>query len=59
MRCWLIALLLTAGAAQAQSRLPPDFVYLRDVDPSIAQDMRYAGANNFTGRPLPGYGAAE
>jgi len=59
MRCWLIALLLTAGAAQAQSRLPPAFVYLRDVDPSIAQDMRYAGANNFTGRPLPGYGAAE
>ena len=27
--------------------------------PSIAQDMRYAGSDNFTGRPLPGYGAAE
>ena len=59
MRWWLLALLLTAGAAQAQSRLPPGFVYLRDVEPSIAQDMRYAGANNFTGRPLPGYGAPE
>jgi D-alanyl-D-alanine dipeptidase len=54
----LILLLLTAGA-QAQGQLPPDFVYLRDVDASIVQDMRYAGANNFTGRPLPGYGAAE
>ena len=39
--------------------LPPGFVYLRDVDSSIAQDMRYATADNFTGRPLPGYGAAE
>ncbi len=45
--------------AQAQGRLPPDFVYLRDVDATIEQDMRYAGAKNFTGRPLPGYGAAE
>ena len=41
------------------ARLPPGFVYLRDVAPGIAQDMRYAGANNFTGRPLPGYDAAE
>jgi len=59
MRYVIIALALLAGAAQAQSRLPPDFVYLRDIDPSIAQDMRYASANNFTGRHLPGYGAPE
>jgi D-alanyl-D-alanine dipeptidase len=61
MRHPLVAFALLAGlqAAQAQGRLPPDFVYLRDVDASIVQDMRYAGANNFTGRPLPGYGAAE
>ena len=39
--------------------LPQGFVYLRDVAPGIAQDMRYAGPNNFTGRPLPGYDAAE
>ena len=38
---------------------PTGFVYLRDVAPGIAQDMRYAGTNNFTGRPLPGYDAAE
>ncbi len=39
--------------------LPGGFVYLRDVDPSIAQDMRYATYDNFTGRPLPGYDAGE
>lgn len=43
------------GAAAAQTPL----VNLRDVDPSIRQDMRYAGPDNFTGRSLPGYDAAE
>ena len=51
-------MLLLATPGQAQ-RLPPDFVYLRDVDPTIAQDLRYAGNDNFTGRALPGYDAAE
>ena len=39
--------------------MPDGFVYLRDVDPTIQQDMRYAGANNFTGKKVPGYDAAE
>jgi D-alanyl-D-alanine dipeptidase len=39
--------------------LPTGFVYLRDIEPGIAQDMRYASTDNFTGRPLPGYDAAE
>ena len=39
--------------------MPPDFVYLRDIDPTIQQDMRYAGANNFTGQTVPGYDAPE
>jgi D-alanyl-D-alanine dipeptidase len=55
-------LVATAGsatdAAQAQ-KLPAGFVHLRDVDPTIIQDMRYAGSNNFVGRPLRGYEAAE
>ncbi|MGE8187507.1 M15 family metallopeptidase [Pseudomonas sp. NPDC086278] len=34
-------------------------VYLRSIDPSIEQDMRYAGAHNFTGHRLDGYDAAE
>ena len=47
-----------SAAAQAQ-KMPAGFVYLRDVDPTIIQDMRYAGSNNFVGRPLRGYDAAE
>ncbi|MCA1545634.1 M15 family metallopeptidase [Bradyrhizobium sp. BRP19] len=43
---------------RAQS-LPGDFVYLRDIDPSIIQDVRYATSNNFVGRPLAGYQAGE
>ncbi len=46
------------AAAQTQ-KLPAGFVYLRDVDPTIIQDMRYAGSNNFVGRSLRGYEAAE
>lgn len=44
--------------ANAQA-LPGGFVYLRDIDPGIIQDIRYAGPNNFVGRPLAGYGAGE
>jgi D-alanyl-D-alanine dipeptidase len=54
-----LAALAFAAPALAQGRLPPDFVYLRDIDATIGQDIRYATARNFTGRPLPGYGAAE
>ena len=43
----------------APQALPGDFVFLRDIDPSIIQDIRYAGSNNFVGRPLQGYDAAE
>jgi D-alanyl-D-alanine dipeptidase len=46
------------GSARAQD-LPGGFVYLRDVDRGIIQDIRYAGSDNFVGRPLPGYDAAE
>jgi D-alanyl-D-alanine dipeptidase len=51
---------LMGGLADAYAQgLPQDFVYLRDVAPSILQDMRYAGPNNFTGKPVPGYEAPE
>ena len=53
-----LAVAATASAATAQT-LPGGFVYLRDIDPSIIQDIRYAGANNFVGRRLAGYEAAE
>lgn len=43
----------------APAGLPAGFVYLRDVDPTIVQDVRYAGSHNFVGRPIAGYEAAE
>ncbi|MCJ1681036.1 M15 family metallopeptidase [Streptomyces sp. APSN-46.1] len=33
----------------------PGFVALAEVDPSIGQDMRYAGVHNFTGGVVDGY----
>jgi D-alanyl-D-alanine dipeptidase len=48
-----------AASAQAAPRQSDALVYLRDIEPSIAQDMRYAGRDNFTGRALPGYNAPE
>ena len=53
-----VTLIAFAGTAHAQT-LPGGFVYLREIDPSIIQDIRYAGSNNFIGRPLKGYDAAE
>ncbi len=35
--------------------LPNGFVYLRDVDPTIIQEIRYAGDHNFVGRPVKSY----
>jgi D-alanyl-D-alanine dipeptidase len=55
--CLALAMLLPV-AADAGS-LPGGFVYLREVDPTIVQDIRYAGSHNFVGRPIKGYLAAE
>ncbi len=54
----LITMMLPA-AAWAASALPKGFVYLRDIDPTIVQDIRYAASHNFLGRPARGYLAAE
>ena len=53
-------LMFAAGSpVSAQQHLPPGFVALRSIDPSIRHDMRYAGPDNFTGHPLPGYARGE
>ncbi|HEY3681100.1 MAG TPA: M15 family metallopeptidase [Bradyrhizobium sp.] len=54
----LLTAIAPSGSLAAQA-LPGDFVYLRDLEPSVIQDVRYAGSNNFMGRPMAGYGAAE
>ena len=56
-RLAVLAALSTATPAFAGDAMPDDFVYLRDVDPTIRQDMRYAGPHNFTGKPVDGYDA--
>lgn len=62
MRVAKIVLIAAAAAwippAVAQG-LPGGFVFLRDIDPTIIQDIRYASSNNFMGRPIAGYGAGE
>jgi D-alanyl-D-alanine dipeptidase len=54
----LIIAMLPARAL-AGSALPGGFVFLRDIDPTIVQDIRYATSHNFVGRPIKGYLAAE
>src|ERR1700731_504484 len=55
----LTALHLIAAASAAAGELPAGFARLSDIAPSIVQDMRYAGPNNFTGAPVPGYHAPQ
>jgi D-alanyl-D-alanine dipeptidase len=54
----VLVVIASFSGAFAQA-LPGGFAYLRDIDPTILQEIRYAGANNFIGRPLAGYGAGE
>ncbi|MFE7117211.1 M15 family metallopeptidase [Streptomyces sp. NPDC057654] len=58
------ALLALAPATSAQAhqarpergpRAPKEFVALRDVDPTILQEIRYITPHNFTGRRVDGY----
>jgi D-alanyl-D-alanine dipeptidase len=55
-----IASYLASTAANAEKPeqvgvLPTPLTWLRDVDETIKQDVRYATANNFTLAPVPGY----
>jgi D-alanyl-D-alanine dipeptidase len=60
VRAVLVLILMTLPVpALAATALPRGFVYLRDTDPTIVQDIRYAGSHNFVGRPIAGYRAAE
>src|ERR1700726_361309 len=60
IRAGLVSIMMMLPVpALAGSTLPRGFVYLRDVDPTIVQDIRYAGSHNFVGRPIRGYLAAE
>jgi zinc D-Ala-D-Ala dipeptidase len=59
MRRLVVFLIAVAATPAPAGEMPDGFVYLRDVDPTILQDMRYAGMQNFTGHVVPGYDAPE
>eukprot|EP01017_Pseudomicrothorax_dubius_P030324 TRINITY_DN3772_c0_g3_i1.p1 TRINITY_DN3772_c0_g3~~TRINITY_DN3772_c0_g3_i1.p1 ORF type:complete len:266 (+),score=71.75 TRINITY_DN3772_c0_g3_i1:141-938(+) len=50
-----LSLLLVAATAA----LPDGFTYLKDVDDSIVQEVRYYSTHNFLGRTFRSYNAAE
>lgn len=43
----------------ARGSIPDGFVRLSSYDPTILQDIRYAGYHNFVGRPINGYTTEE
>jgi D-alanyl-D-alanine dipeptidase len=47
------------AANDAPAKLPTGFVDLAAVAPEVVVDMRYAGTDNFLGRPARGYGGAR
>ena len=63
MRAWsllfAVAGLGAGGQSGAQGGLPDGFVDVADVAPGVVVDARYAGSDNFMGRPARGYGSAR
>nr|WP_234327912.1 M15 family metallopeptidase [Streptomyces sp. NRRL F-2664] len=55
----VVAGLVGLGVLMGGASAPPGFAALREVDPSIRQDMRYAGGHNFTGAVVDGYEEPE
>jgi D-alanyl-D-alanine dipeptidase len=40
-------------------QLPIDFIYLKDIDPTIIQSVRYGSPNNFVGEKIRSYNSSE
>jgi D-alanyl-D-alanine dipeptidase len=55
VRSAFASLVALGCAATTAPPAAPDFVALAQIDPGIAQDIRYAGAANFVGAPIDGY----
>lgn len=59
LKKWLSCSVILGFSSSTAFALPSGFVYLKNIDPSILQDIRYAGVHNFVGRPIKGYQAHE
>jgi zinc D-Ala-D-Ala dipeptidase len=44
-----------ADSSVLSSCLPDSFIFLSDIDPTIIQEIRYAGHHNFLGKKVTGY----
>lgn len=51
--------LTTFSAIEHHDEIPDNFVYLREVVPGIAEDVRYFSGANFIGERIPGYEAGH
>lgn len=51
----IAAIILTLFSCKTDEQLPKDFAYIHQEIPSIVLDIRYAGNDNFVGRPIVGY----
>ncbi|MFF8644879.1 M15 family metallopeptidase [Streptomyces sp. NPDC015345] len=50
-----VAVAPSPAHAKPEPKAPEEFVALRDVDPTIIQEMRYITPHNFVGEPIDGY----
>lgn len=59
MKKYLNLIFILVSFPAAANSLPLDFVYLKAIDPSIQQEIRYFTNHNFIGSPIEGYQASE
>ncbi len=50
-----IGMLFLLSFIDSKRKLPPTFVYVQDIIPTIKLDIRYAKTTNFTGKKVTGY----
>lgn len=50
-----IVLSMNVNAQSDVKEMPEDFVYAKDIMPSLRTDLRYYSSNNFVGEPIDGY----
>ena len=52
---WIFSLLLFSSYILQAQKLPKDFSYVKDIAPTIKQELRYCSNNNFIGTSINGY----
>lgn len=55
----ILSLTFSCSLSCQSNVLQKGFVYVKDIVPGVQYDIRYAGKNNFLGRPVRGYDSHE